>query len=131
MRTRFPLVLVLLAGCSFDSAPVAETVDNRCSSDSECQAGACEANICIDASSASVEVAIEIVGSSAETKRKVPASWAFGAERFTGTSMRDLVLPTTREVRGTVRWDGLRVPATLRFVRRMASEVAPKSSHAF
>jgi len=55
----------------------------------------------------------------------IPTSWAFQEERFGGPSGRDLVLPATREVRGFVRWDGLRVPATLRFVRRMPSALEP------
>jgi hypothetical protein len=123
MTTRFAFVILLLAGCSFESAPVTETVDNRCGSDADCQAGVCDGRICIDDSDAAVEVAIEVVGSASEAQRVIPASWAFGSERFSGSNVRDLILPATREVRGTVRWDGLRVPATVRFVRRMASAV--------
>lgn len=125
MRVRFAFLLVALAGCSFDSAAVLETVDNRCGSDADCQVGVCDGDICIDDSNAVVEVVIEVVGSSAEAHAAIPASWAFEAERFSGSSVRDLVLPATREVRGTVRWDGLQVPATLRFVRRMPSSVTP------
>lgn len=125
MRVRFAFLLVALAGCSFDSAAVVETVDNRCGSDADCQAGVCDGDICIDDSNAVVELVIEVLGSSAEAHAAIPASWVFEAERFSGSSVRDLVLPATREVRGTVRWDGLRVPATLRFVRRMPGSVTP------
>jgi hypothetical protein len=125
MRTCFSLIMLLVAGCSFESARVTETVDNRCGSDTECGAGVCDGSICIADANASVEVAIEVVGSSSEAERAIPASWTFGAERLAASSARDLVLPATREVRGTVRWDGLRVPATLRFVRRMPSAVEP------
>ena len=120
MTPRLAIVLLLLAGCSFESATSLETVDNRCRGDADCEAGVCDGNICIDDSGASVEIAIEIVGSSSETRRVIPASWAFGSERVAGSSVRDLILPATREVRGTVRWDGRRVPATVRFVRRKA-----------
>lgn len=125
MRTSLLVALALLAACSFATAPSAETVDNSCGNDTECQAGVCDGNICIDGSTAALEVAIEVVGSSSETQPIVPASWAFGSVQFNGASVRDLVLPATREVRGAVRWDGLRVPATVRFLRRMASAVEP------
>ncbi|MGB5703399.1 MAG: carboxypeptidase-like regulatory domain-containing protein [Polyangiales bacterium] len=125
MTERLAIVLLLLAGCSFESATSLETVDNRCGGDADCAAGVCDGNICIDVSGATVEVAIEVVGSASEAQRAIPASWAFDSEPFTGSNARDLVLPATREVRGTVWWDGLRVPATLRFVRRMRSAVEP------
>jgi hypothetical protein len=125
MRTWFVLATLLASGCSFESAQVTETVDNSCGSDADCGGGACDGSICIDGSSTSVEVAIEVVGSTSEVQRMIPTSWAFQEERFTGSSVRDLILPATREVRGFVRWDGLRVPATLRFVRRMPSAVEP------
>ncbi len=123
MTQRFALVLLLIAGCSFESATVTETVDNRCGSDADCQAGMCDGSICIDDSGASVDLAIEVVRSTSEAQRVIPTSWAFDSERFSGSSVRDLILPATREVRGTVRWEGLPVPATVRFVRRMASPV--------
>ncbi len=125
MRVRWTFILVLLAGCSFDSAPVLETADNACGGDAECEAGICDGSICIDDTGASVEVAIEVVGSSADTRAAIPASWAFETERFSGASVRDLALPATREVRGKVQWEGLRVPATVKFTRRMPSSVAP------
>jgi hypothetical protein len=125
MTHRAAIALCVLAACSFESTPIIETVDNRCGGDAECGSGACEGNICVDASNASVPIAIEVVGSSSDARSAVPASWAFGSEALTGSTGRDLVLPPTREVRGAVRWDGLRVPATVRFVRRMASTVQP------
>ena len=123
MKRRLAPLLLVLAGCSFESPTTTETVENRCGSDADCLVGVCNGNICIDDSSASVEVAVEVVGGASEAQGAAPASWAFRAEPFTGSSIRDLVLPPTREVRGTVRWDGLRVPAMIRFVRRMASAV--------
>lgn len=125
MTRRVAMVLCLLAACSFESAPIIETVDNRCGGDGDCGSGACEGNICIDASNASVEIAIEVVGSASDAESAVPASWAFGAEPLSRSTAPDLVLPPTREVRGAIRWDGSRVPATVRFVRRMASTVEP------
>ena len=125
MRLRSTLSLLLLAGCSFESAAPVETVDNRCGSDADCVAGVCDGNICIDDSNASAEVAIEVIGDTLDVEPVIPTSWAFDAVRFSGSSVRDLVLPGTREVRGDVRWDGQRVPATLRFLRRMPDSVAP------
>ena len=115
MTTRFALVFLLLAGCSFESAPVTEMVDNRCGSDADCQAGVCDGRICIDDSDAAVEVAIEVVGSASEAQRVIPASWAFGSEPFSGSNVRDLILPATREVPKRLqhpkrRTIGLRVP---------------------
>ncbi len=125
MKRRLPLLLLVLVGCSFESPATTETVENRCGGDADCLVGVCNGNICIDDSNASVEVAVEVVGGVSKAQGAVPASWAFRAEPFTGSSIRDLVLPPTREVRGTVRWDGLRVPAMIRFVRRMANAVEP------
>jgi hypothetical protein len=125
MRSWFALAALLLAGCNFESAQVTETVDNTCGTDADCGDGACDGSICIDGSSSSVEVAIEVVGRTSEVQGAIPTSWAFPEERFSAPSALDLILPATREVRGFVRWDGLRVPATLRFVRRMSSAVEP------
>jgi len=125
MTSLFAIVLCLLAACSFESVTPLETVSNRCGGDADCQAGVCDGNICIDDSGATVEIAVEVLGSSSEAQRAIPASWAFSLESYTGSNARDFVLPATREVQGTVRWDGLRVPATVRFVRRMASAVEP------
>lgn len=119
------LILALLAGCSFDSAAPVETVDNRCGGDADCNEGVCDGRICIDDSSASVEVAIEVLANDPDNQPTIPASWAFMSEEFSGPSMHDLRLPAIREVRGQVRWDGQRVPAKLRFVRRMADSVEP------
>ena len=124
MRSRWVLALVAVVGCNFGSAEV-QTIDNSCVDDAGCPAGVCDGNICIDNSGASVDVAIEVLRGSSDLELVTPASWAFAAESVSGSSTRDLVLPATREVVGSVRWDGLRVPATLRFVRRMAGAVAP------
>jgi hypothetical protein len=118
------LVLVVLVGCSFDS-PEVQTIENSCANDASCPAGSCDGNICVDDTGASVEVAIEVLRGATDMPRVTPASWAFPAEPASGSSVRDLVLPATREVRGVVRWGDLRVPATLRFVRRMTGPVAP------
>jgi len=118
------LALVVLIGCSFASATVA-TIDNSCAGDASCAQGVCDGDICIDDSGASLAVAIEVVSGPAEAQVITPASWAFAAEPASGQTSRDLVLPATRQVVGTVRWNGAPVPATLRFVRRMDDAVAP------
>lgn len=122
MRARLAWTLALAAACSFESEPAAfESFDNRCSEDADCLEGLCDGSICIDDTNVSVEVLIEVLSGSSETQRSVPTSWAFTAGRFEGPTMRDLVFPAVREVRGNVRWEGRRVPATLRFTRRMPS----------
>ena len=123
------LALLLIAGCSFESVGAVETVDNSCGGDADCAEGVCDGNICIDDSDASVEVTIEVLPGSLEANPTIPASWAFGSERFSGSNARDLQLPATREVRGKVRWEGQRVPAMLRFVRRMPDSVGPCRSN--
>jgi hypothetical protein len=117
-------VLVVLIGCSFDSATV-ETIDNSCAGDASCSQGVCDGNICVDDSGASVALAIEVLRGPAETQVVTPASWAFAVESASGSTGRDLLLPATRQVVGTVRWNGSQVPATLRFVRRMDDALAP------
>ena len=124
MRAWLALALLAVVGCSFDS-PEVQTIENSCANDVNCPTGVCDGNICIDDSGASVDVAIEILSDSSNVQLATPASWAIGPESFSGASTRDIVLPATREVRGVVRWDGVRVPATLRFVRRMSGDVAP------
>ncbi len=124
MRKRWVFALVAVAGCQFGSSDV-QTIDNFCVDDASCPVGVCESNICIDGSGASVDVAIEVLRGSSDPDNAMPASWAFATESVSGSSTRDLVLPATREIVGVVRWDGLPVPATLRFVRRMAAPVAP------
>ena len=125
MRARVLLLLALAGGCSFESTAPVALVSNVCASDADCVRGMCDGEICIDDTNAFVEVAIEVLGDNSGASSPVPASWAFMTERFNGSSVRDLILPATREVRGIVRWDGLPVPATLRFVRHMPTSVAP------
>ncbi|KPK15263.1 MAG: hypothetical protein AMJ62_09875 [Myxococcales bacterium SG8_38] len=123
MTRPWTLLLVGIAGCSFSSSEMAMVIDNSCVDDTGCQQGVCSDRICIDDSGASVEVAIEVLRSSSDVWGLTPASWAFGAEQASSPTTRDLQLPATRQVRGTVRWNDLRIPATLRFVRRMADSV--------
>lgn len=123
MRVWSLLALVVILGCSFDSATIA-TIDNSCAGDAGCSQGVCDGNICVDDSGASVSLAIEVVSGPAEAQVITPASWAFAEEPASGKTSRDLVLPATRRVVGTVRWNGSPVPATLRFVRRMDDAVA-------
>jgi hypothetical protein len=113
------------AACDFDSAAMVEIVENRCFGDGTCSEGMCRDGICVDASNAIVEVAVEVVSDGSAATSPIPSSWTYAPEEFTGPSARDWSLPPTREVRGTVRWDGRRVPAKLRFVRRLPSEVGP------
>lgn len=124
MRAFFLATLALAASCDFGLAEV-QTIDNSCGTDADCVQGSCTGGICIDDSGASVAVAIEVLQSPAALQRNAPASWAFAPEPFSGALARDLPLPTTREVRGLVRWDGEPVPASVRFVRRMEDDVAP------
>jgi len=124
MTAWLALALLAVAGCSFDS-PEVQTIENSCANDVNCPTGVCDGNICIDDSGASVDVAIEVLRDASNIPLATPASWAIGPESFSGSSTRDVDLPATREVRGLVRWDGLRVPSTLRFVRRMNEAVAP------
>ena len=123
MKPWWLLALAVPVGCSFDSESFL-TIDNSCGSDEDCSQGVCDENICIDDSGASVDVAIEVLRGSPDAQVVMPESWAFSAKPASGSSTRDLLLPATRNVLGTVRWDGARVPATLRFVRRMDDGVA-------
>jgi hypothetical protein len=121
---RLPLIAscaLAFAACDFDSESMVETVENRCSGEGGCVEGVCRDGICVDASNASVEIALEIVSDGSDARSTIPASWTYAPEEFSGPSVRDWSLPATREVRGTVRWDGRRVPAKLRFVRRMSN----------
>ncbi len=125
MTRKSLFVLICMAGCSFNSAEAPMLIDNSCVDDVDCEQGVCSAGICIDDSAASVDVAIEVLRSSADVSGLTPASWMFGAKTATGSTDRDLDLPATRQVRGAVRWNDARVPATLRFVRRMAQPLEP------
>ncbi len=127
MKPWWLLALAGFAGCSFDSEGVF-AISNSCGGDASCSQGVCDDNICIDDSGASVDVAIEVLRGSSDPQVVTSWSWAFAAEPVSGRSSRDLLLPATRQVLGTVRWDGARVPATLRFVRRMRDAVAPLAS---
>jgi hypothetical protein len=124
VSARFAWALVLVAACSFDSLE-AESIDNSCSSDASCEQGICSGGICVDDSGQSVSVAIEVIRSGAESQQATPASWAFAPEDFAGPSARNLALPAVRQVQGSVRWEGIRVPAAIRFVRKMAGAVEP------
>jgi len=119
-------ILVALVGCDFGTVD-ALTIVNSCVDDTSCVEGVCDGRICIDDSGASVELAIEVLRGAPEVQSTIPMSWAFAPKAVSGSTTRDLSLPETREVRGMVRWDGARVPATLRFVRQMAAPVASLS----
>lgn len=124
MTARWAWLLVFIAACSFDSLE-AGTVDNSCAGDAECEEGVCSDGICVDDSGRSVSVAIEVIRSGSESQQATPASWAFAPEEAAGPSVRDLALPAVRQVQGNVRWSGIRVPAAIRFIRRMPSAVDP------
>lgn len=124
MRSFSRLALIVLVGCSFESSSGVPTIENSCSSDGECSPGICDANICVDDSGRSVDIAIEVLRGASEMQMTVPASWAYDPESHSGPGNRELVLPATRQIRGQVRWAGVPVPATLRFVRRMNGAVA-------
>ena len=124
MRAWLMLALFAVTGCSFES-PEVQTIENSCADDASCPVGVCDGQICIDATGASVDVVIEVLREASDLRLATPASWTIGPDRYSGSEMRDVFLPATREVRGLVRWDGARVPATLRFVRRMSGDAAP------
>ena len=124
MRSLLRLAFVVMVGCSFDSSPGVPTIENSCNGNAECSPGICDGNICVDDSGRSVDVAIEVLRGASEMQNTVPASWAYDPESHSGPGNRELVLPATRQVRGQVRWEGVPVPATLRFVRRMNGAVA-------
>lgn len=122
-------LLLGISGCGFSSVE-ATTPDNSCVSDADCVQGFCAGEICVDDSSTEVTIAIEVLRgpSDTNTQRATPASWAFAPESFSAASERDYVLPPTRPVIGVVRWQGIQVPATLRFTRRLAEPVAALSA---
>jgi hypothetical protein len=125
MSLRRLAFIVLVVGCSFESTAPLVPVANACADDSDCVRGICNGDICIDDTNAFVEIAVEVVSAPSDSASPVPASWAFATERFSGSTVRDWVLPATREVRGSVRWDGEPVPASIRFVRQMSDAVLP------
>jgi len=124
MKPGFLLAMLGIVACDF-SSPEAQTIENSCASASDCSAGTCGEGICIDNSGASLDVAIEVLRGSADPERVIPASWAYAPETVSSGTVRDLDLPTMRELRGLVRWADARVPATLSFARRMRPGVAP------
>ncbi len=124
MRARSFSALLFLAGCSFQSTAPLDPLENQCGNDADCAAGVCDGSLCVDATDAPAVVAIEVVTDSMDPRIDVPASWVFDFERFEGSSVIDLSMPATREVRGDVRWGRAHVPATLYFARRMPDQVA-------
>lgn len=131
MKAQLVWPIALVAACSFDSEPVAfQSIDNGCSADADCPDGSCDGNICIDDTNAAVDVVIEVSRSSTESQSMTPTSWAFPSARFQGSTVLDLTLPEIREVRGNVRWEGLRVPATVRFTRRTRGDAETPSAGA-
>ncbi len=119
--------LALVAACNFGLGEV-PTIDNSCASAKDCERGVCNGEICVDESQATVTVAIEVLRGPTSMQRNAPVSWAYAPVSFSGSTSLDLALPSTREVQGSVRWEGEPVPATLRFVRRMEPDVAPLSA---
>lgn len=123
------ILCAVLCGCDFGSAEVM-TPANVCGDDADCEQGFCAEGICVDDSSSEVTIAVEVLRGSSDTgtQRATPASWAFVPESFSGASERDYTLPPTRQVIGVVRWQGTRVPASLRFTRRMGEPVSALSA---
>lgn len=119
MTRRWLAAVLVVTGCSFSSSEGTVVIENGCVDDIGCEQGTCDEQICIDDSGASVDVAIEVLRSSSDVYGLTPSSWAFAAEEASGPTSRDLVLPPTRQVRGTVRWNDIRISAKLRFVRHM------------
>lgn len=122
---RQTFVLACLAGCSFSSPEGPMVIDNSCVDGADCEQGICDERICIDSSAASVDVAIEVVRSPSDVMELTPANWMFPPQPASGVTARDLDLPATRQVQGVVRWNDTRIPATLRFLRRMPQPLEP------
>jgi len=123
------ILCAVISGCNFGSAEVLTPV-NVCGGDSDCEQGVCDQGICIDDSASEVAIVVEVLrgSSDTDTQRATPASWAFVPESFSGASERDYTLPLARQVVGVVRWQGTRVPTSLRFTRRMDEPVSALSA---
>ena len=130
MKLRWTMVGVLAAAyaCSFQTQVPLFTVENGCSEDADCVEGFCERGLCVDGSSVQVAVVVEVLRGPADAEQRTPSSWAFLPESFSGSSTRVYTLPRTRRVEGRIRWQGVSVPATVRFTRRMAPGVTPLSA---
>ena len=123
------ILCAVTSGCNFGSAEVLTPV-NVCGGDVDCAQGVCDEGICIDDSASEVAIVVEVLrgSSDTDTQRATPASWAFVPESFSGASERAYTLPPTRQVVGVVRWQGTRVPASLRFTRRMGEPLSALSA---
>lgn len=103
--------------CSFGSDD-AFAPGNDCASSEDCVQGVCDEGFCVAMSTSPVTIVIEVLRSPSDANLATPVRWLFEPGSFTGPSTRDLMLPATRLVEGTIRWKGAPVPATLRFIRR-------------
>jgi hypothetical protein len=111
-------LLALFTACDFGSGDVDKLL-NSCADAADCLEGACEDGLCVDDSGRSVEVVVEVLRSAADTQGLTPQRWAYEPVSLAGSSVRDYVLPRTREVIGAVRLGDVEVPAEIRFSRRM------------
>ena len=107
------LTTMLISSCSF-SLPISDAVMNDCSSDADCNDGTCdvERQMCFAASpEAPYEIAIQVTPSDDRP------TFISEPRPLTEAGTRDIVVPRSVDVPGTVRWRGDRVPAELHFRR--------------
>jgi len=115
------LALAGLTACSFGGDDPTLALGNDCGSSADCGEGVCDEGVCVDPSSTRGQIVVEVLRGPNDTERLAPASWAFELGTLTGGGISDILLPETRQVAGSVRWKGVRVPAKVRFARRMPS----------
>ncbi|MGB5810319.1 MAG: hypothetical protein WBG86_07310 [Polyangiales bacterium] len=114
-----------LASCGFgDDQNAGLAPDNGCFDATDCTEGVCELGACVDASEARVGILVEVLRAPSDTERATPASWAYEVDAFSGSRSRDLTLPATRPVVGTIRWKDIPVSASVRFTRRASGSFA-------
>ena len=113
------LVLVALAGCSLEGIP--PEVSNECSTDADCGRYTCdsERGICVADFEESYDIVLEVTPSSEQAS--APPTWRSWAVPVEDAPAWPVQIPAYVEVRGSLRWNGERVPAEIVFSRRSAS----------
>lgn len=111
------LFVLGFAGCGFGELP-STGPENLCAVDGECGADRCdpETGRCISARTDPMEIVIEVVPPTDLSGVPLP-SWSTEPELAEGPMSRTLRQPTYVDLVGTLRWNGVRVPAELVFSR--------------
>ncbi len=109
------LVLVALAGCSLEGIP--PEVSNECSTDADCGRYTCdsERGICVADFEESYDIVLEVTPSSEQAS--APPTWRTWAVPVEEAPAWPVQIPAYVEVRGSLRWNGERVPAEIVFSR--------------